>query len=178
MRILKPVMLSFAIALFSFPALAADKLAIKDAYSFAVPDGAKNAAAFMTITYPSDGAVVPDRILRAESAIAEQTQIHTMLIENDVMTMRAVDSFPLPPTGSFALNPKGAHIMFMGLNRKLAVGDHFPVTLVFEKAGSVTTDVTVRAAGDIPGLEDGESVAEPAEEKDVHQDVLPHEHHH
>ncbi len=177
MRILKPVLLSVAVALLSFPALAVETLAVKDAYSFAVPDGAKNAAAFMTITYPADSAVVPDRILRAESTIAEQTQIHTMLIEDDVMTMRAVDSFPLPPTGNFSLSPKGVHIMFLGLNRKLAVGDHFPLTLVFEKAGAVTTDVTVRAAGDVPGMDD-EDIAEPAEEKDVHHDVEPHHHQH
>lgn len=178
MRILKPVLLSVAVALLSFPAFAAETLSVTDAYSFAVPDGAKNAAAFMTITYPADNAVVPDRLLKAESTIAEQTQIHTMLIEDDVMIMRAVDSLPLPPTGQFSLSPKGVHIMFLGLNRTLAVGDSFPLTLVFEKAGSVTTNVTVRAAGDVPGMDEDEAITEPAEEKEVHQDVLPHSHQH
>lgn len=177
MRFLKPVLLSCAVALLSFPALAAGDVKISDAYAFAVPDGAKNAAAFMTLAYPADGEVVPDRILRAESAIAAETQIHTMQIENDVMSMRPVDSFPLPPTGSFMLTPHGVHVMFMDLNRKLAVGDSFPLTLVFEKSGAVETTVTVRAPGDVPQARDG-TIAEPEEEKAVHEDILPHEHHH
>lgn len=150
MRLLKPLLLSLTLAFFAFPALADNQVTISGAYAFAVPEGAKNAAAFMTITYPANGDVVPDRILRAESKIAAETQIHTMQIEGDVMQMRQVETFPLPPTGSFMLTPHGVHIMFMDLNRTLAAGDEFPLTLVFEKAGAVETTVTVRAPGDIP----------------------------
>lgn len=173
MRFFKPVLLSFTLAfalcLSAGPAVAAGDVKISDAYAFAVPQGAKNAAAFMQITYTADGAVVPDRIIRAESTIAAETQIHTMQIEDDVMSMRQVDSFPLPPTGSFMLTPHGVHIMFMDLNRTLTVGDSFPLTLVFEKAGAVETSVTVRAAGDIP--------AAPDHHHD-HDDGHHHDHHH
>lgn len=86
------------------------------------------------------------------------------------MQMRRANSFPLPPTGRFTLKPQGAHIMIMDLNRGLAVGDTYPLTVVFEKAGAVTTEVSVRAAGDIP---------EPPEEKAVHEDIVPeHDHQH
>jgi copper(I)-binding protein len=155
----------------SFPVLAAETVTVSEAYSFAVPEGSKNAVAFMTVSYPAvEGSVTPDRILRVETPIAERAELHTMVIENDVMQMRRADFFPLPPTGQFSLKPQGAHIMIMGLNRSLAVGDTYPLMVVFEKAGTVTTEVSVRAAGDIP---------EPLEEKAVHEDIAPeHDHQH
>ncbi|MGZ9108430.1 MAG: copper chaperone PCu(A)C [Micavibrio sp.] len=166
-----------ALAFLSFPAVAAETVTVSDAYSFAVPEGGKNAVAFMSVAYPvGDGDAIPDRILRVETPIAERAELHTMVIENDVMQMRRADSFPLPPTGQFALKPQGAHIMVMGLNRGLAVGDTYPMTVVFEKAGAVTTEVSVRAAGDVP---ESQPSTEPPEEKAVHEDVAPaHDHHH
>jgi copper(I)-binding protein len=157
----------------------AEKLAISvgNAYAFAVPKDANIAAAFMALTYPAGTENVPDRILRVETPVAEKAEMHTMSIENNVMTMRPVDSFPLPPTGSFILKPQGAHIMLTGLKQPLTAGGKFPLTLVFEKSGPVTTEVSIRAPGDIP---DSEATDEPPEEKAVHQDMMmdmDHSHH-
>ena len=177
MRILS--LLTALFAFLSYPALAAEpgSITISDAYSFAVPEGGKNTVAFMTIHYPvAEGENTADRILRVETPIAERAELHTMVIENDIMQMRHADSFPLPPTGEIVLKPQGAHIMVMGLNRALAVGDTYKMTLVFEKAGPVTADIPVRAAGDIP---DSPQVAEPPEEKEIHEDMAPeHDHFH
>lgn len=137
-------------------------MTITKAYSFAVPEGTKNAAVFMTLVYATGTAIVPDRLMQIQTPMAGKAELHTMIVNNTVMTMRALESFPLPPIGRFTLKPDGVHIMLMDLKHSLKVGDHFPLTLVFEKAGSVTTDVMVRAAGDIE---------EPDEEKSVHQDM-------
>lgn len=164
----KPALFSAALLsmICTFPAIsfAAGDVVVSEAYAFAIPEKAVNAAAFMTLTYPMDQAdqdVVPDRILRAESPIAEKVELHTMQIdENNVMQMRPVASIPLPPTGSFKLTPQGVHVMFLGVNRPLKTGDDFPLTMVFEKTGPVETTVTVRDAGDIP------------------EDDIPHDHNH
>jgi copper(I)-binding protein len=37
--------------------------------------------------------------------------------------------------------------MFIDLNAPLTEGQHFPLTLVFEKSGEATIDVEVKAAG-------------------------------
>ena len=44
-----------------------------------------------------------------------------------------------------ALAPGGLHIMLVGLAQPLKAGEHFPLTLTFEKAGAVTVDVPVEA---------------------------------
>lgn len=158
-----------ALAVLSFPcaARAADTLTVSDAYSFATAEGAKAGAAFMTIAYPTGGDIVPDRLMAAETPVAGKAEIHTMTLDNNVMTMRQVESLPLPPTGSFQLKPQGVHIMLMELKQDLKKGDTFPLTLTFAKAGAVKTIVTVRAPGDIPQQAGGE----PAEEKAVHEDI-------
>lgn len=142
--------LMFGAPMLSASAMAQDvavsSLTIDDAYAFAAPEGAKTGAVFMTLTYPP-AADSTDRLLRAETPVAARTEIHTTLIENDVMQMRPLENLPLPPLGTLTLSPGGAHIMLFDLTRALKEGDNFPLTLVFEKAGSITTGVSVRAPG-------------------------------
>ena len=173
----------FALTLLSIPAAqAADAarpvITVSDAYAFAVPEGAKMGAVFMTLKYTNGTEIVPDRITHVSTPASGKSEIHTMTLDNNVMTMRPVDSFPLPPTGTFALKPDGVHVMLLDLKRSLKVGDHFPLTIAFAKAGEVKVDVNVRAPGDVPG-----DIAEPPEEKAVHEDMkmdpgMNHDMHH
>lgn len=146
--------LSVAVIVAGAAARADEGMIVTDPYAFAVPSGTGNGAAFLTLTYPpaTDGAV-PDRLVRAESPVAARVELHTMLIEGDVMRMRRMENMPLPPTGKFAMTPHGAHIMLIDLNRPLIAGEDFPLTLVFEKSGSVDVTVPVRIAGDAPAAD-------------------------
>ncbi|MDB5491397.1 MAG: hypothetical protein JWO78_1246 [Micavibrio sp.] len=168
---MKILSLLCALTLLSVPAAhAADTahpaIVVSDAYAFAVPDGAKAGAVFMRLTYPNNSEIVPDRILHAATPAAGKAEIHTMTLDDNVMSMRKVDSFPLPPTGTFSLKPDGVHVMLLDLKRSLKVGDQFPLTLTFAKAGAVKVDVNVRAPGDVP-----DNNAEPPEERAVHEDM-------
>ena len=49
--------------------------------------------------------------------------------------------------GPVKLQPGGFHIMLLGLKQGLAAGSRLPLTLTFEKAGSVQMDVPVEAMG-------------------------------
>jgi hypothetical protein len=60
------------------------------------------------------------------------------------MSMRKVDSIPVPAGGTVDLVPGGYHVMLMGLRQPLADGAKVPLTLVFEKAGEIKIEVTVR----------------------------------
>jgi hypothetical protein len=44
-----------------------------------------------------------------------------------------------------ALQPGGYHVMLGDLKRPLQAGDSFPLTLVFEKAGSIEVNVVVES---------------------------------
>lgn len=89
-------------------------------------------------------------IVRAESSVAEKVELHTHIMDGDVMMMREVESYDVPADGEFELGPKGEHIMLMGLKTRLEQGDVFSVRLFDTNGSSIEVPVLVRAPGDIP----------------------------
>jgi copper(I)-binding protein len=61
--------------------------------------------------------------------------------------MRQVDAVPLPAGQAVVLSPGGYHIMLMDLKAPLVAGQSFPLTLTFEKAGTVETNVMIGGVG-------------------------------
>lgn len=124
-------------------------LSIDGPWSRASAGPARAGAAFMTIT--NNGPVI-DRLLSATADdTARRVELHTHINDNGVMRMRQVVAIDLPPGQTVTLQPGGLHIMMMELVAPLAEGASFPLTLSFEKAGSVTVDVPVQAAGAMGG---------------------------
>jgi copper(I)-binding protein len=123
---------------------------IDGAWARATPPGAKVGGAFVTLLNTGDA---PDRLVSASSAVAERVELHTHIMDGGVMRMRQVEGgVPLPPGETVNLQPGGLHIMLLGLNQGLTIGSRFPLTLTFEKAGSVQVDVPVEAMGSMgPG---------------------------
>ena len=95
-----------------------------------------------------------DKLVSVHAAVSQSVQLHEMKMEGDVMRMREVDMVPVPAGKAVMLQPGGMHIMLIGLKAPLKVGDSFPMTLKFEKAGEVKVDVKVQAADAGPALHD------------------------
>lgn len=103
--------------------------------------GGPVSAAYMTIT--NGGAA--DRLLKAEGDVAASIELHTMIEENGVMQMRPVEGgIEVPANGDLVLKPGGYHIMLIGVQRDLKMGDKVSLTLQFEKAGTVKVEAQVR----------------------------------
>ncbi|MCG3118103.1 MAG: hypothetical protein ALAOOOJD_00237 [bacterium] len=86
-----------------------------------------------------------DRLLRAHANVCEATELHETIIDGDRMRMQPVEGgIEIPARGSAKLEPRGRHIMLMGLKRSLAVGDSIELHLDFEKSGSKTVFSVVR----------------------------------
>ncbi len=118
---------------------------IDGAYARASIGRAANSAAYMTLSSRSD-----DRLIAAASPVADAVELHTHLMDNGVMKMRPVEGgIPVKVGEETALQPGGFHIMMLGLHEPLRDGTTIPLTLTFEKAGSVTFGIPVR------GLMDG-----------------------
>jgi len=92
-------------------------------------------------------AAEPDRLVSATSPAAGRVELHTHIRDGDVMRMRPVNDIPVPANGGVMLQPGGLHLMLIGLTRPMEVGQTIPVTLNFERAGEVTIQVSVQAAG-------------------------------
>lgn len=127
------------------PAAAANRagdIAIEQPFARATP--AKVGGVFLVL---KNGGGSADKLVKAVSPVAENVELHTHIKDGDAMRMRAVETIPVPANGQTALEPGGYHIMLIGLKQPLKEGGSFPLTLTFEKAGSVTVTVPVHKAG-------------------------------
>lgn len=115
---------------------------IHDAYVRVSSPMAKTAAGFFHIMNSTDE---DDRLIDVSSEVAAKVELHTHKeIGDGVMKMMHVpEGFVVPANGMHALARGGDHVMFMGLNGRLAHGDVVTVTLTFENAGEITLDIPV-----------------------------------
>lgn len=84
-----------------------------------------------------------DSLLSAETPLAARTELHNHVHEDGIMKMREVEMIDVPADGMATLKSGSYHIMLFELTRKPAIGERFPMTLHFQRAGKVSVEVTV-----------------------------------
>jgi copper(I)-binding protein len=131
------------------PAASAGGIQVSDVWarqamgSMSMGEGGANGAVYMTIRNMSGA---PEKLLKAESAVAKSIELHTMADNNGVMQMRPVAAIDIPANGEVQLKPGGFHVMLIGLTKDLKAGDKLPLKLTFEKAGTLDVTAEVRAS--------------------------------
>ncbi|HZE60310.1 MAG TPA: copper chaperone PCu(A)C [Burkholderiales bacterium] len=141
---MRALLLLLAIA--AAPALA--QIKIEDGWSRATAPGAKIAAGYLTIRNASK---VPDKLMSASSPAAEKVETHVTVKDGDIFRMREVKGYDIPAGGAFELKPGGAHLMLVNVKAPLKEGDKVPLTLRFECAGEVKTELQVGRLTASPG---------------------------
>jgi|APTNR8051073442_1049403.scaffolds.fasta_scaffold04178_5 hypothetical protein len=101
-----------------------------------------NGAAYMIISTSGN---MPDQLVAAASPVAGKAELHTHIVEGDVMRMRPITAIEVNVGEPAVLKPGGLHVMLIGLKAPLKEGETFPLTLTFQKAGSVTVNVAVQS---------------------------------
>ncbi len=87
----------------------------------------KSTVAFMQITSSSDA-----RLVKAESPLAAQVEIHQMVMKNYRMNMQSVALIELPAGKPVTLRPDGIMVMLSGLKQQIKAGDSIPLSIVVE----------------------------------------------
>ena len=146
------LILAAAVSVLALPAMAQDykigSLEITTPWSRATPPSARTGGGFMTITNKGTTA---DRLVTARSSVSDKVEIHEVQMDGSVMRMREVaKGLDIPPGATVMLKPGGYHIMFMELKAPFAKDAKVPLTLVFEKAGSLDVQLNVEAMGAMP----------------------------
>ena len=136
-------------------------LHIDHPFARATAGPARAGAAYLRIENAGDN----DRLIAASSDRAGKVELHSMEMTDGVMRMREVEGgVPVPANGNVALEPGGLHIMLMGLTQPLVEGERFPMTLTFEKAGTIEVEIAV------------EGVAAGADKHEGHHGHMEHDH--
>jgi periplasmic copper chaperone A len=119
-------------------------LTIDHPFSRATPPGAKSGGAFFVV---QNAGTTPDRLVHAASPVAGAVELHQMAVDGGVMKMRAAQALGIGAGGKLELKPGGYHLMLVDLKQPLKAGDTFPLTLTFERAGTIEVSVEVEAMG-------------------------------
>lgn len=127
----------------------AGSIEISEPWSRATPKGASAGAGYMKIT---NTGTMPDRLVSESSDIARSAEFHETSMENGIARMRPLkNGVEIKPGETIEFKPGSYHVMFVGLKKPLAAGDHVKATLNFENAGKVDIDYDVLAMGASPG---------------------------
>jgi copper(I)-binding protein len=122
----------------AFPVMA--QVTVKDPWVRATVSAQKATGAFMQITSAQDA-----RLVEAKSPVAGVVEVHEMVMEKDVMKMRAIKGLDLPAGKTVELKPGGYHVMLMDLKEQMKEGTTVPVTLVIEGKDKKRSTVEVKA---------------------------------
>ncbi|WP_292899335.1 copper chaperone PCu(A)C [Nitratireductor sp.] len=117
----------------------AGDLKIADARVRAMLPGQPSGGGYMVIENTGAG---DDRLLSLTSPRAGKVEVHSMEMNNDVMVMRPVKGGLTIPAGeTVTLEPGGLHVMFMQVEKGFQEGESIPLTLQFEKAGTIDLEL-------------------------------------
>lgn len=151
MKAMRPALflLTVVTALGLGPAARADEYAlgpllVQHPWARASIGQAKAGAAYLVIV--NRGAAV-DRLVAVETPVARRAAVHIHLREEGVVKERPVGAIEIAPGEPAVLRPGGRHIMLFGLEAPLEEGTRFPLTLIFEAAGSIEVQVEVQKFG-------------------------------
>ncbi|MBN9696446.1 MAG: copper chaperone PCu(A)C [Zoogloea sp.] len=125
--------------LLSVPALAAD-LEIKDPWVRGTVPAQKATGAFMQLS--SKGGVT---LVGVASPAANVVELHEMVMDNNVMKMRALPSLDVKPGQTVELKPGSYHVMLIDLKKPLTKGDVVPITLKVEGRDKKIENVDLKA---------------------------------
>src|ERR1700730_10710046 len=152
--VLRRLALAALVAILALPAFALDyklgAIEIGQPWTRATPPTAESGGGYLVL---KNTGTTPDRLIAVKSPAADRVEIHEMKMDGNIMRMREVEKgIEIPPGATVELKPGGSHVMFMGLKAPFAKEAKVPLTLVFEKAGSIDVDLMVQAMGAQPPI--------------------------
>jgi copper(I)-binding protein len=109
---------------------------ISDAWVHVAEQVGGNVALSMTIKNEAD---VADALLRARCPVANFSEKHTVDRGEGSPAMRSI---PIAASSTTVLKPDAYHVMFQ-TRHTLAAGEAFNCSIVFQKAGTIETEVKV-----------------------------------
>jgi len=118
----------------------AQNVTITNAWARATVQGQKATGAFMTLTAKDNA-----KLVGVSSPVAGVAEIHEMKVEKDVMKMAALpNGLDLPAGKAVELKPGGYHVMLMDLKAPLTKDSTVPVTLTFQDAKGVKSNLELK----------------------------------
>ena len=137
---------SFLTATFGFEApsfAAGELLQISNAWTPPADREGGDQPLLMTVTNDSDSA---DALVRVRCPVANFAEKHTVDRGEGAPAMRAISAIPIAAKSTVELKKDGQHVMLLQVRQILAPGATFNCSIIFQKAGTIETEVHVKQA--------------------------------
>lgn len=122
------------------------KVTVENAWARATFALAKTGAVYLSIHNQSENKLTLLAV-SVDSTVASDAQLHETLMEEEMMQMREVkDGFAIPSGSTLEFLPGGKHIMLMGLEKPLTIGEQFVLSLRFENNKVMRVPIEVKDA--------------------------------
>lgn len=106
---------------------AADEVMVSKPYARA--SNQKISGMFMMLKNSGD---TDHAIVKVSGSVAQAVEMHGHQNDNGMMRMRPVEKITIPAGGHTMLQPGGLHVMLIGLNQTLEVGNTVHIKITFE----------------------------------------------
>jgi copper(I)-binding protein len=127
------------------PSYTVGSLLIETPWARATPAGATVGSAYAKIT---NRGTAPDRLIGGSLPGTAGVEVHEVRLANGVMKMRKLENgLEIAPGKSVELKPGGYHLMLIGLQQGLRMGQSIKGTLQFQNAGTVEVEFAIAPVG-------------------------------
>lgn len=137
---MKKILFACFLAMCAVSQAYADDVKVTKAWTRATAPGQDSASVQLTITSKKDATLIG-----VASGSAQSGEIHSMVMEGEMMKMRALESLPLPAKTPVTLGEDGNHLMLIGLKKPLKAGHKLPFALTVKFADGHTSVIRVLA---------------------------------
>lgn len=100
----------------------------------------ENAAVYFTLHNHTD---TDDELLSISSNVTDTIEIHETTVENDIAQMTMLASLPLAADEEIIFQPGGLHVMLVGVQQELVLGEQIGVILHFREHADIVVNVHV-----------------------------------
>jgi hypothetical protein len=127
-------------AWFSVAQAVAGEVTVSQAWARATAPGQDAGVVALHITSQQDASIIA-----VSSPVSNSAEIHSMVHENGMMKMRAMDSLALKAKQEVVLGDGGNHLMLIGLKKPLKAGETVMLTVTVQFADKRKEQIEVKA---------------------------------
>lgn len=137
---MKKILSAGLLAMIVAPSAYAGEVKVSDAWTRATAPGQDSAMVQLVITSKKAA-----KLAGIACKDASTTEMHSMVMEGDLMKMRQVDAINLPAGQTVDLGEAGYHLMLMGLKKPLVAGKKTHCEMIVRGADGKDTKVQLSA---------------------------------
>jgi periplasmic copper chaperone A len=116
-------------------------MVVTDAWIRKMPPASTLSSGYFKLTNRSSK---NDQLLEVTSPVAEKVELHETVLKDGMAKMEALSVLNIPAGDTVTFEPRGKHLMLLGLSPKFSELEQTHLTLIFRHAGPIVISVDIK----------------------------------